>query len=439
MASLEQRKAYIAKDGEILYGEEKDQYLLNGSDDSAEFHKHTGMYVKGGHILCGRAAKKEKLTDDVREAIEKSGMSKWLDKLENEAKEKQIKKRLERKRTDQTSKSINPIDANSRNSPSNNMMDKNCNQSTPEHSTGTEHTSNNFSNNSSAADNSNGTHTRGSRGDATDSTNSHFKTSNDDKQLYDSFHIPPYTGNTHPTDDKTAGNRHNGDNSDTCDFGYNSGDYPNALHPGNTSQPTSSAVDAKKVHHRPRHLNEMQVLLQPGVFPPPSASRMRHSNQEHHADVVGHQETAENYSLLDEELHHKLSLAFPQQEGDTRKKTTKSTSYEETTFKQKLTDGLIKVRKQLEVEEEVTATDPTNSTLPDSTEKPKDGDKTLSTSHGSYTSKTDEEVPIPEEKKLPFGSSKNIFTMDSIRNSTYKVQESKKSIKKIHSNVVGFQ
>ena len=406
MAESTQRKAYIAKDGEILYGDEKDEYLLNGSDDSADFHKHTGMYIKGGHILCGRAAKKEKLTDDVREAIERSGMSKWLDKLESEAKQKQMKQRLEHKETNQTSnsKSVSP-------SGNNDPANSNCNRSTSELGTGTEHTTNYSSNNS---------------------TNSHFTTSGDEKKPFDPFNGTPYAGNSHSEavgDDKPTDSD---DSKSTCDFGYNPVD---ALHPGDTSHFTSSAVTVKKVHHKPRHLNEMQVLIQPGVYPLPVVSRIHSSYQANHVDVVDHQETVENYSMLDEELCQKLSLAFPKQEGDTRKKTTKSASYEKANFKQELTEGLIKVRKQLEIEERVIAADPTNSTLPGSTEqlKVKDGGKTLSTSHGSYTSKTDEEAPMPEEKKLPFGSNKNIFTMDSIRNS------SKKSIHKIRSNVVGFQ
>ena len=50
-----------------------------------------------------------------------------------------------------------------------------------------------------------------------------------------------------------------------------------------------------------------------------------------------------------------------------------------------------------------------------------------------------EEVPIPDEKKKPFGTHKNIFTMDSIRTSTYKVQTSNKPLQKIGSNVMGFR
>jgi len=422
MAESVQRKAYIAKDGEILYGDEKDEYLHNGSDDSAEFHKHTGMYIKGGHILCGRAAKKEKLTDDVREAIEKSGMSTWLDKLESEAKQKKMKKELEHKETDQTSKSVD--NAHSiKNGPGNGKMNENCSLVLGTNAKQT--SSYNFS---SVADSSKGALTRRPRRDATGSTNS----TNNDK-FYDPFDGTSYAHSEAVTDDKVTDNNNNGDDNGTCDLGYNS---TNALHPGDTSRSTSSAAIVKRIHHKPRHLNEMQVLSQPGVhLPVPLVSRMHSSNQENHSDVVDYQETTENYSMIDEELCQKLSLAFPKQEGDTRKKTTKSASYEKANFKQELTEGLIKVRKQLEIEEKSTASDTTNSTLPDSTEEPKvkDGDKTLSTSHGTYTSKTDKEVPIPEEKKLPFGSNKNIFTMDSIRNS------SKKSIYKIRSNVVGFQ
>ena len=86
-----QKKIYIAKDGEILYGEQRDEYLLNASDED-EFANSSEMYIKGGNILRGREAIKEKVADDVRDAVKKSGISKWLDKLENEAKEKKKEK-----------------------------------------------------------------------------------------------------------------------------------------------------------------------------------------------------------------------------------------------------------------------------------------------------------------------------------------------------------
>ena len=86
-----QKKIYIAKDGEILYDEQRDEYLLNASDED-EFADSSKMYIKGGNVLHGREALKEKLADDVRDALKKSGITKWLDKLENEAKEKKREK-----------------------------------------------------------------------------------------------------------------------------------------------------------------------------------------------------------------------------------------------------------------------------------------------------------------------------------------------------------
>jgi len=40
-----QKKIYIAEDGEILYRDEKEEYLINKSDDS-EFKKHSEMFIK---------------------------------------------------------------------------------------------------------------------------------------------------------------------------------------------------------------------------------------------------------------------------------------------------------------------------------------------------------------------------------------------------------
>lgn len=83
-----QKKIYIAKDGEILYGEQRDEYLHDHASDEDEFADSSEMYIKGGNILHGREALKEKMADDVRDALKQSGINKWLDKLENEAKEK---------------------------------------------------------------------------------------------------------------------------------------------------------------------------------------------------------------------------------------------------------------------------------------------------------------------------------------------------------------
>ena len=99
-----------------------------------------------------------------------------------------------------------------------------------------------------------------------------------------------------------------------------------------------------------------------------------------------------------------------------------------------LKEKIAKVTDQLEKEEAA------NNSLK-SGQRSQDS-KTLSSSNGSYTSKDDgdiEEVAIPEEKKKPIGTNQNIHTMDSIRESTYKVQASKKPLRKIGGNVVGFQ
>ena len=99
-----------------------------------------------------------------------------------------------------------------------------------------------------------------------------------------------------------------------------------------------------------------------------------------------------------------------------------------------LTKNFRKVKDQLE--EDAAANDSSNVGNGQRTVK------NLSSSHGSYTSKADdniEEAPIPNEKKKPIGSNKNVFTMDSIRSPTYTVQESKKPLQKIGLHVVGFK
>ena len=85
-----QKKIYIAKDGEILYGKQREEHLRDASDED-EFEDDSEMYIKGGYILHGKEARKEKLADDVKDALKISGMNKWLDKLEKEAKEKNEK------------------------------------------------------------------------------------------------------------------------------------------------------------------------------------------------------------------------------------------------------------------------------------------------------------------------------------------------------------
>ena len=83
-----QNKIYIAKDGEILYGEQRDEYLHDHASDEDEFADSSKMYIKGGNILHGREALKEQMANDVRDALKQSGINKWLDKLEKEVKEK---------------------------------------------------------------------------------------------------------------------------------------------------------------------------------------------------------------------------------------------------------------------------------------------------------------------------------------------------------------
>jgi len=89
MAS-KKKKPYIAKDGQILYGDERDEYLRHGTGDN-EFQQHNAKYIKGGHVLSGSIAVKEKMTDDIRVAV--SGLNKkWLDRLESKAKRNQSQK-----------------------------------------------------------------------------------------------------------------------------------------------------------------------------------------------------------------------------------------------------------------------------------------------------------------------------------------------------------
>ena len=203
--------------------------------------------------------------------------------------------------------------------------------------------------------------------------------------------------------------------------------------------------------HIPRKLNE--DYSQPGInkfqaasgvqcdgsgggndFSAPVCSKM------HTEDAVDYQEkggnSASDHDMLDEDIFKVLSLVSKQQ-----KTTTEGgTSYQKPNMHE-LTENFRRVKDQLD--EEAAVNDSSNSRKPDAVKRPKDS-KTLSSSHGSYTSKPDgdddiEEVPIPDEKKKPIGSNKNIFTMDSIRSSTYKVQESKKPLRKIGRHVVGFK
>ena len=125
------------------------------------------------------------------------------------------------------------------------------------------------------------------------------------------------------------------------------------------------------------------------------------------------------------------------------KKVEKSKPSSRQESKQKLTETFMKVKEELEAEntgKSSTANDGDDTT-----------GKSMSTSSKSTPTKensvdTDqqaiddnEEEPIPDEKKKPFGSNKNIFTMDSIRTSTYKVQKSSKSLQKLGPKVMGFK
>ena len=91
MATTDRKKMYIAKDGEILYDKQIEQYLYCVSAEQ-EFGDQSEIYIKHGYVLHGKEALKQKLADDVRDALKISGINKWLDKLESEAKAKKNEK-----------------------------------------------------------------------------------------------------------------------------------------------------------------------------------------------------------------------------------------------------------------------------------------------------------------------------------------------------------
>ena len=167
-------------------------------------------------------------------------------------------------------------------------------------------------------------------------------------------------------------------------------------------------------------------------------------------DIDTQREKKSDMHMLNDELSHRLSLALSRSKSSSKKNEKPSTSASRQETKQKLIEDLTKVREELE-------TDSGNKSTTDldvsSTGENEESKKTTSTQSSSKSKATKqkadtndqqdiddvEEVPISDEKKKPFGCHNNIFTMDSIRSSTYKVQTSNKSLQKIGSNVVGFK
>ena len=148
---------------------------------------------------------------------------------------------------------------------------------------------------------------------------------------------------------------------------------------------------------------------------------------------------------LDDDLSQKLSLALSKRKASSIKAEKSRTTTSRQEIKQKFTEELTKVRKDLEAEDNSTGN--TSSTDGDNTtaQSKESASSSKSTSadvksHSTDQQATDdvEEVTIPDEKKKPFGTHSNIFTMDCIRASTYKIQTSNKPLQKI-GNVMGFK
>ena len=58
--AADHKRLYIAKDGEILYGKQREEYLHCVSDEE-ESGDESEMYIKDGYILHGREAVKKSL------------------------------------------------------------------------------------------------------------------------------------------------------------------------------------------------------------------------------------------------------------------------------------------------------------------------------------------------------------------------------------------
>ena len=222
-------------------------------------------------------------------------------------------------------------------------------------------------------------------------------------------------------------------------------------------------------HRLPRRLNE-DSKLQTNVDTPSckhfskgyQTSRPQHGKHsgeagnglfahDTHSTTHGDNPSAKKIDA-DDKLSKKISLMLSRNEGSSKKVEKSKTSASREESKQKLTQRLIKLREKYETESDSeSAVNPSSTDEDKTTIESKEAITTLSQSKTSSEVKiksdctnqkdTDdvEEVPIPDEKKKPFGANSNIFTMDCIRKSSYKVQTSSKPLQKIGSNVIGFK
>ena len=229
--------------------------------------------------------------------------------------------------------------------------------------------------------------------------------------------------------------------------------------PVNMSHPALSTGDQNTIigeghgalsnpHHLPRKLNETNELqnqqspsLHHGIYPSTGSSHLGGAT---HQDVQGKKKSKE--SILNDDLTQKVSLVLSRSKPSSKKvEKSKTSSHQESI--QQLTEAFIKVREGLEAEDTSKSSTADNS-RDNTTEKAKEKTSTSSqsTSTPGTSDATDqhdindnEEVSIPDEKKKPFGAHNNIYGMDSIRTSTYKVQKSNKSLQMIGPKVMGFK
>ena len=148
--------------------------------------------------------------------------------------------------------------------------------------------------------------------------------------------------------------------------------------------------------------------------------------------------------LLNDNLSHKLSLALSRSRKSGKKVEKSKTPVSHQESKEELIQRLIEVREDLESEYSGQST--ANDSATDGDVKSTLSSMSCKLSTTGKSSATDqqgiedvEEVPMPDEKKKPLGCNNNIYTMDSIRTSTYKVQKSTKPLQKIGSFVVTFK
>ena len=237
----------------------------------------------------------------------------------------------------------------------------------------------------------------------------------------------------------------------------------------NVSHPTPSTDDQNaeqttfyscKPHRLPRKLNEGNKS-QTGVTHSRSSQSQKTSNLHDgkysgtgnsllggatHPSTQNDTQNKKNNSniLKDDDLSQKLSLALSRSTASSKKHEKSKTPISRQELKQTLTENLIKIREELEAEDgSKPSTASASLTDGDDTAEGTSSKPTSTKEKSDATDQEDtddvEEVPIPEEKKKPFGASNNIFTMDSIHTSTYKVQTSNKTLQKIGSNVMGFK